>query len=98
LVLKNNIIKEQYYLGTIFIYKNTLLKNTVEWHTPKKIRLTGFWTCTGKKKIFCKEFERESLLLAYTKRRRKNSLFIFISCLSIVIKEEVLFLSEAMMT
>jgi len=43
LVLKNNIIKEQYYFGTIFMYKNTLLKNTVEWHTPKKIKdLWGF--------------------------------------------------------
>jgi len=55
----------------------------------------GFWTCAGKKD-FCKEFERESLILAYTKRRKINCLVIFISCFSIVIKGEVLFLSEAM--
>jgi len=73
LVLENNIIKEQFYLGTIFIYKNTLLKNTVEWNTPRKIQgLMGFWTCTGEKKEdICKEFERESPILAYTKRRKK---------------------------
>jgi len=35
-VLKTNIIKEENYLGTIFIYKNTILKNTVEWHTLNK--------------------------------------------------------------
>jgi len=49
-------IKEQHkeqYLGTIFIYKNSLLENTVEWHTPKKnYRLMEFRTCTGKKKDF----------------------------------------------
>ena len=66
-------------------------------HTEKN-QTYGVLDVYGKKKIFCKEFERESLILAYTKRRKKNSLFIFISCLSIVIKEEVLFLSEAMMT
>jgi len=74
-----------------------LLKNTVKWHTPKKIKdLWGFGRVRAKKD-FCKEFERESLILAYTKRRKK-SLFIFISCFSIVIKEEVLLLSEPMMT
>jgi len=70
LVLENNIIKEQYYLGTIFIYKNTLLKNTIEWHTLKKINdLWGFGRVRGKK-YFCKKFERESLILAYSKRKK----------------------------
>ena len=55
------------------LYKNMLLKNTVEWNTPRKIQgLMGFWTCTGEKKEdICKEFERESPILAYTKRRKK---------------------------
>jgi len=45
--------KEQYYLGTIFIYKNTLLKNTVEWHTAKKIKdLWSFGRVRGKKTDF----------------------------------------------
>jgi len=71
LVLKNNKIKEQYYLGTIFIYKNTLLKNTVELHTPKKSKTLWCFGRVRKKKDFCKEFERESLILAHTKRRKK---------------------------
>ena len=81
MVLKNNKIKEQFYLGRIFIYKNTLLKNTVEWHTPKKIKdLWGIGRVRGKKeKIFCKEFERESLSLAYTKRRKKKPIYFHLS-------------------
>jgi len=77
LVLKNNIIKEQYYLGTILIYKNTLpyLKNAVEWHKLfKNQRFMGFCPCTGKKKDFCEKFEKESLNLAYT-RTKKNIYF-----------------------
>jgi len=49
LVLKNHIIKEQYYLGTIFIYKNTLLKDTVEWHKPKKSKTHGVLDVYGNK-------------------------------------------------
>jgi len=53
------------------MYKNTLLKNTVEWHTHlKNSDLWGFGRVRGKKD-FCKEFERESPILAYTKRRKK---------------------------
>jgi len=56
-VLKNNIIKE-HYLGTIFIYKNTLLKNTVEWHTIKKFKdFWGFSRVREKKKIFVKSLK-----------------------------------------
>jgi len=64
LVLKNNIIKEQYYLGTI-INKNTLpyLKNTVEWQTLKKNKDLWVYARARENKIkkdFCEEFEKES--------------------------------------
>jgi len=51
-----------------------LLKNTVKWHTPKKIKdLWGFGR-VREKKIFVKSL-KGSLILAYTKRRKKRPIY-----------------------
>ena len=72
-------IKEQHneqYLGTILIYKNTLLKNTVEWHTPKKIKdLWRFGRVRGKRKIFCRVWKGGSDPCAYEKKKKIAYLF-----------------------
>ena len=47
MVLKNNIISEQHYLGTILIYKNTILKSIV----LTKSKIYGFLGVCGKIKI-----------------------------------------------